>query len=253
MTLSNNRYEPGNPRRNDPKRQPQDLAPEGAMEAMVQAQGEAARRWRDMDLSKIEWCEKNFDHCKSLFAKCCLEVCPSFQFFPDRAELYRNLVAWACRLPSSPYDTSKGLYIGGNIGVGKSTLLRALGKFLPLVRLAPESDKPFNVGIHACRDICAIYQSEGLEGLYALVGYKRRAYDELGAEPIPTGYYGTPLNVMAHVLDIRYESFMTDGDITLVTTNLMFSQLADYYGPRIADRCTSMFSIVEMLGASLRR
>lgn len=74
--------------------------------------------------------------------------------------------------------------------------------------------------------------------------------DELGREPRPAKYFGTELNVIQFVLQLRYDH--RRDSVTHITTNLKPEDIAQYYGAYIADRCWEMFNFIEFQGASLR-
>lgn len=65
--------------------------------------------------------------------------------------------------------------------------------------------------------------------------------DEVGTEPRPFMHYGTKYNVIADVLQERYDAFKFYGAKTVVTTNLGFDELDEAYGDRVESRCWEMF------------
>lgn len=77
-------------------------------------------------------------------------------------------------------------------------------------------------------------------------------FDELGREPNPAKYYGTELNVMQHILHIRYSLWQQGGLKTFVTTNFNAKEIGDLYGDFIRDRRREMFNILVMNGESRR-
>ena len=77
-------------------------------------------------------------------------------------------------------------------------------------------------------------------------------FDELGREPLPAKYYGTELNVMQHILHIRYSYWQTTGLRTFVTTNANGNDIERLYGDFIRDRRKEMFNIIPVTGDSRR-
>ena len=67
--------------------------------------------------------------------------------------------------------------------------------------------------------------------------------DEIGTEPRPFMHYGTAYNVIADVLQMRYDAFKFHGAKTIITTNLRFEELDEAYGDRVESRCWEMFRV----------
>ena len=78
-------------------------------------------------------------------------------------------------------------------------------------------------------------------------------FDELGRETIPANYYGQKLNVMQHILHIRYSLWQSTGVKTFITTNDDPSAIESKYGDFIRDRNREMFNIVLLQGKSRRK
>lgn len=176
------------------------------------------------------------------------------------------------------YDLSKGLLLQGNVGRGKTTLLK-------LFMLNPAKQ----YGTLAALKVCRMYQQEGPAGIAHLQGKVQNglALDDLGTEPPLSNWFGNQANVLADILLSRYD-LLKDGVIagneTHLTTNLPISapvwqegeatlpgpqfvgqrktdaegqelpSLQLYYGNRVTDRFKEMFNQVVVQGAaSLRK
>ncbi|MBQ4008769.1 MAG: hypothetical protein II603_09545 [Muribaculaceae bacterium] len=75
--------------------------------------------------------------------------------------------------------------------------------------------------------------------------------DELGREPMPANNFGTKMNVMQHIIQMRYDNRRSC--VTHVTTNMAPTDVAKYYGSYVADRCVEMFNFINLNGTSLRQ
>ncbi|MEI3156216.1 MAG: hypothetical protein V8T07_00585 [Muribaculaceae bacterium] len=191
----------------------------------------------------------------------CREVCPRFTIAPDMKPLLNDLVRW-CLMLDGRYDPDKGLWLWGDIGTGKSTMLEIIRRYCPIVRppaIYRNSADPRTMR----RDTWAYgfntANASYVAGMFAMGGYPaiesyimmpRQAFDEVGRESIPTGYYGNMENVFQYIFQRRYD--IRRGDFTHVTSNLSPDQIGDLYGDHIRDRCDEMFNFVEMRGASWR-
>lgn len=78
-------------------------------------------------------------------------------------------------------------------------------------------------------------------------------FDELGREPIPGVYYGQKLNVMQHIIHVRYSLWQLAKLRTFVTTNMDAEEVENLYGDYIRDRRKEMFNIIPLTGESRRK
>lgn len=92
-------------------------------------------------------------------------------------------------------------------------------------------------------------------------GYSRRAvnmaFDELGRETIPANHFGQKLNVMQHILHIRYNLWRAEGVQTYITTNCDADEIHNLYDNQndrfISDRIREMYNIIHLGGDSRRK
>jgi len=196
-----------------------------------------------MDLSKI-------DDYKRLFMRVAAAECPGFSVLPEQRETVNDIFRW-CMMLDGKHSPDKGLWLYGNIGTGKSTMLRIVKEFCKMVRPPGNNGRIYSFAIVNAVDICARFSARGFPGIEDYIGSSRLAIDELGSEVIPTGYYGTPLNVIQHLLQGRYDR--KHSSFTHVTTNISLKQISSMYSPRIYDRCKEMFNFVEFKGKTFRK
>lgn len=143
------------------------------------------------------------------------------------------------------YSLRKGLFISGNIGCGKTYLMKLLQENLKqYYRLV------------SCREIADKFAQDGDEALEKYASIREYwdkttwkkcrsiypyCFDDLGTES-DKKYYGNDVNVMLDVLLRRYEK----GDFTLthITTNLSADELKARYGNRLTSRFKEMFNFI---------
>ena len=141
------------------------------------------------------------------------------------------------------YSLSKGLYLFGGVGVGKThmmKLFRCMQKHM--FRMVD------------CTDISAEYKKEGEDGIakyFTDHPVQRHNYwnhekcgfcfDDLGVES-DGRYFGNQVNVMERIIEKRYRH--RDSLVTHIISNLTVKQVEDRYGVRIRERCREMFNVV---------
>lgn len=153
-------------------------------------------------------------------------------------------------------DPAKGLFLFGPIGTGKSTVLKALRIYEGWMNRYAFAFSNNRLGYQftSAAEISLRYAESGIDGI---ARYTERelmtdlAIDELGREPADAKHFGTNLNVVQTVLQLRYEC--RHQFYTHITTNLAPDSIAAKYGVYIADRIKEMFNLIPVEGASRRR
>lgn len=194
-----------------------------------------------MDLREID---------TEIFKRIVYSVCPEFVVDAHNREVMNDLFFYVNDKPGN-LDPKKGILLWGNVGTGKSTIIKIIGEEL---RYRNQGYKTVN-----CSYLATQFSAIGLDALNqstyneGSMGARpvNRAFDELGREPIPAKHYGNELNVMQYIFQCRYE--LRSVVRTFATTNIAPVSLANIYGDYIFDRINEMFNIVELNGASRRK
>lgn len=147
-------------------------------------------------------------------------------------------------------DTRKGLWLEGPVGTGKSMLMYVFSEFMKSLQQGFQ--------VYICSSVTTEYALSGDLDKYLLNenGFATypvpMCFDELGREPIPSAYYGQKMNVMQHILHVRYSYWQTTGLKTYVTTNCDANKIGEIYDDYIRDRRKEMFNKIVLDGASRR-
>ncbi len=139
-------------------------------------------------------------------------------------------------------DVRKGLMIRGNVGTGKTIIVRALYEII----LAFEILDPCFIRATELQDL---YMRDDIEGIDRA---KKRTYtiiDDLGVEPVEAKIYGNVKEPFNDVFDYRY----WNNKRTVITTNLTPSEIELTYGTRIIDRFRECMNDLVLDGESFRR
>ena len=187
-----------------------------------------------------------------------LKVEPRFDPKLADRNILNSLFAWVWKLDEYnklKLDYNKGFCFYGDLGLGKSMTLQALRQYRNgLVSRHENKREDFRMKgtwLKAASELANIF---AVDGQPALIKYTtdeiNLIIDELGREPRPAKYFGTELNVIQFVLQLRYDH--RRDSVTHITTNLKLEDIAQKYGAYIADRCLEMFNFIEFKGASLR-
>lgn len=185
------------------------------------------------------------------FKKTVYRICPQFEIDDHNRKIMNSIFRYAIKHPDSPLDPNKGLFLYGEPGTGKSTIMLILAEFIRAIN-PKEAFKLVNTAF-----IAAQYAADGIQALEDSTWNRGasgirpvpRAFDELGREPNPAISYGTSLNTMRYILELRY----TAKSITHATTNMHPNMLKEAYGYHIADRAVEMFNFIEFKGPTRRK
>lgn len=180
-------------------------------------------------------------------------ISPGFIVDDSNRELLKSIYLWAWGA-SGLLDVEKGLLLYGPIGTGKSTLLKGLQHYAAKTARYCNGGKCATFQFISAAEIALQFSEKGITGLSKYTDRDciyNLAIDEVGREPMDSKHFGTGINVIQTVLQLRYEqrySFYTH-----LTTNLNPDEdFSQYYGDYIADRVKEMFNVIKIEGNSRR-
>ena len=204
----------------------------------------------------IDWEKERIEYFwKSEFISSMKEVEPAFIVDDSNKELLSALYGYVWG-KNTVLDSSKGLLLWGSIGVGKSVLLKGLQRYYGRINqyCLGANSKTTGFKMISAAEIALLYAEKGMSGIAQYTDREcmcHLAIDELGREPMDAKHFGTGINVIQTILQLRYE--VRREFITLVTTNLNpNTEFVGKYGDYIADRVKEMFNVIELKGASRR-
>ena len=169
---------------------------------------------------------------------------------------FENLDVAEYNAVDARFSLTKGLWLWGNPGVGKTLLMQM-----------------FRINKRLCFDVvqCPKFAYNYVKfGDVVITPYKRVlpadassydnffqkekgvCYNDLGTEPLQSKHYGNAINVMETIFLETYENKVPWWH-RHVTTNLTWKQVEDSYGVRVKDRIRQCFNVIEIKGNSLRK
>ena len=187
----------------------------------------------------------------AFFLKAFHKVEPRFDPKLTDKDILNSLFAWVWKLDEYnklKLDYNKGFCFYGDLGLGKSMILQALRQYRNSIVARHESKKEDfrmkGIWLKAASELANIFS---VDGQPALIQYTsddiNLIIDELGREPRPAKYFGTELNVIQFVLQLRYDH--RRDSVTHITTNLKPEDIRSimvHISQIVVGRCSTLSS-----------
>ncbi len=172
----------------------------------------------------------------------------AWTFDDEQKQILQNLLKYFINDPSCAWPLTKGLFIFGAPGTGKTEILTALSEFC--WRQVPELTKYFKL----C-SLSEIYiqakASKDSDPIQPNV-QNDRCFDEFGRYTGAILRYGDPLDINEAIIEQRYTRYRRYGQLTHFIANATPNELEGSITPMIYDRLRSMCTSVHFPGTSKR-
>lgn len=145
---------------------------------------------------------------------------------------------------------SKGIYLTGTVGIGKTEVLMHFSKTLPF-KHGYYYNNGYEIFVTAAQ-MASEYSQTGDLALSKYINSKTLLIDDIGREPQGV-HYGGKLEVVEHVLAGRYHLSKRERVVTHVSTNIVDAELIEErYGNHIRSRFKEMFNKIYWNGKEKR-
>jgi energy-coupling factor transporter ATP-binding protein EcfA2 len=158
-----------------------------------------------------------------------------------------KLITWFLRdeamAKNENIQLDKGLLLSGPVGCGKTAILQILNTLCK---------SKYQFTVKSCKEITIAFSQNGYSSLEKYIGpvsgkkpdgISTFCFDDLGVED-NVSLWGKDCNVLAEILLLRYDRYLSHGLFTHITTNLNTQKLEERYGDRIRSRMRQMFNLI---------
>lgn len=178
-----------------------------------------------------------------------LENNPAFEWVitPEFGEILRNLVKYFINDFTSKYPLTKGLFVFGENGTGKTETMQAFAAFTDRFELS----KRFVFG-----SMSEVYYKARADKDFDPVTLNEqhdRCFDEFGRNVGPVIRFGDALDINEAIIEARYNRFRRYGQITHFVANMAPNEAEARLSPMVFDRLRSMCTSIEFTGKSKRK
>lgn len=203
----------------------------------------------------------DYSHQLTLIKSFVKQKFPEFELNEEDKRIYSLLLKYFYSDPkfekeNPSFSLNKGLMIRGNVGVGKTMLMRSLLDFF----FATYNIRPFV--IKSCTNLNVDFMKNGPETIEkntirSFSYFQKKpisvCFDDFGVEMLHSAHYSNKANLMQMILFGRYEQFMENGMITIITTNLKGHDIEERYGYRVRSRLREMCNDIPYPGEDRRK
>lgn len=189
------------------------------MSERVRSTQEEKRPSIDMEVDKL----KNIVHVHLT------KDCEGYQYTEENKSVLASI-------SSQIVENKKGVLLRGNVGSGKTTIMKAFWNAL--------SSAEIGFGMKTSLTVSGEFATKGHNGISKYISKPKDrftgifCFDDLGMEG-NSKFYGNDLNVMASIIAYRYELFK-QGIVTHFTTNLTNKEIEFNYGDAALSRLHEM-------------
>ena len=205
--------------------------------------------------------ERDFKAIKSQAVKRLLEIEPDFLFDDSIKPVMRALSLYFSHHPGFEDEgfgkLSKGIFLSGNIGCGKTTIMSAF-KTVTMQSNEGVQQEQNIFNLQSTSKIVRKYMVNGLtDDLLSIFEnrpgrFSKFCFDDLGVENVSAKYMGNELNLMAEIILSRYENGYPFRS-SHFTSNLAGDQIEKIYGTRVRSRLREMCNFLIIPGTDRRK
>lgn len=182
----------------------------------------------------------------NLIEACGKQLCTEFAIDEQNRQPVTTVAAWLAREGRQGMDLNKGLLLVGNVGSGKTLLMRS-------VRAAMQQAYGSQFGLRPCAEMVRAFSDGGYGDIEGWMTAPHVCFDDLGTESEAV-HYGKRTNLMAEVIEARYDRLQSGRKCwTHLTTNLGTDQIRDRYGERAFSRLRHMTNLVDLGAGSVAK
>lgn len=187
----------------------------------------------------------------------CGEV-TEYKFTPPREKLITDILMYFMSHSQSQLNPGKPLLIRGSVGCGKTMMFRIIREIVKTKDWADICGQTRGFKTTNCIDVADSYARDGYKSLDKYITRENVTkvdnnrivpvnylFDDLGTDDTKK-FYGNEVNVMAKIIDARFNHWLNNKVMTHLTTNLTDEEIKTTYGTRVKSRMSQMYNEINI-------
>jgi DNA replication protein DnaC len=170
-----------------------------------------------------------------------------WQFDENEKRILQNMTRYFINDPACEWSLTKGLFLYGVPGTGKTEIMRIFCRF------AAENDLKKKFEFSSLSEIHAKAKADKENDPISSNVQFDRVFDEFGRNTGPVIRFGDPLDINETLIEQRYERSRRYGQITHLIANGTPNDMQELFSPMIFDRIRQMCTSVHFQGESKRK
>ena len=170
-----------------------------------------------------------------------------WEFDEHEKQILKNLTRYFINDSNCEWQLTKGLFLYGAPGTGKTEIMRAMSRF------CEENDLRKKFVFGSLSEIYSRTKSDkDFDPITPNVQFDR-LFDEFGRNTGPVIRFGDPLDIVEVLIEQRYERSRRYGQLTHFIANGTPNEINELFSPMVFDRLRSMCTSVHFKGKSKRK
>lgn len=178
-----------------------------------------------------------------LYKGCWKNYITNPDFTPEESDIIAKLLRYFLNDPDGPYDITKGLYIYGYYGTGKTKLMQVFQEFCRAINYYP-------FGFVNYKNVLRQIQTDGIASIKKIAVNYAICIDDLGfLNEGDIRYFGNKINTLSEIVYERYVKYEHQRTKTYYTSNLILEgkkeSIQEMYGDGIAGRIKDSCNVIK--------
>lgn len=206
---------------------------------------------KEKGTSRIKYYPYSTSIAKHVWCEIASKMINNLKYDEFNKEVWSELIKYIHGDESCIYDLNKSIALIGRTGSGKTKTMEIMSQYMNIDDVKYIKNGKlirFNYKIISSREIVNQYAIKGYDAIQKYIMISNICIDDIGSESISAKYYGTELNAIEEIIEMRYSK----GLMTHFTSNYNTDDILELYGSRVHSRIMQTCNIITLNGKDYR-
>ena len=172
-------------------------------------------------------------------------------FEKEQIPVFKNVLMWIARDKDSELDLNRNLIIYGNVGIGKTTLMKAIINTTKFINQNQKKYVPFKL-FEMDIETANMTIERSLDRLRPVISPQFYVIDDIDEPHAKYKHFGNEINLIQMIVAARHIYWKAQRTRTIMTTNLPVERLIEALPSKTASRMMQEYTFLEMTGKNKR-